>query len=331
MAYEATFSHNSDELGYSLMLRNNRKLITALVFIGFLALPGATLACDRSAATDALGSARAAFEGMENTVAATRADNAARDFLQCAGEANGDDYYTLLASAAGAYSLEGAAKMLLNDRAGAVGVLRVARSLFYKVSKEGNEQQRDDAAAKLARIERNVPEVAGAEVADAAPQPNTTTAQLVAHADSPPLAQAVTVRSATHTADFTVLKWWVTHYQSSNLALLHIRVNLQPTIDVVTQPSDFRIVLNSPDFGTETIYGRNGPAPSFYRVDYTTNPPTTRRVATISPVEDLGYDGRLQIHSGDALTKVVTFVVRADINLTDNDIAALEWRHRLQP
>jgi hypothetical protein len=106
--------------------------------------------------------------------------------------------------------------------------------------------------------------------------------------------------------------------------LLHIRVNLTANSAVSFNGASFRIKVDSPEAGTESVYGLTRQAPNYTRTDWGSTTANAYVVKPdVDPVEDLGYHGVVQMHVGDSVTYVITFLVRGD---ADMDAAA----HSLQ-
>jgi hypothetical protein len=115
--------------------------------------------------------------------------------------------------------------------------------------------------------------------------------------------------------DWNVLATW-TSPGDSTYRILHLRINVHPSHDVVYAGHNFRIRVQSSSSGVETPHGLDRPAPSYQRIDLSSQSNTPVVKADIDPREDLGALGQLRVSGGEARTVVVTFVVHTDADTT---------------
>lgn len=129
------------------------------------------------------------------------------------------------------------------------------------------------------------------------------------------------------TAPFDVLTTWYTP-GDGNVAYVHVRVNVHPTREVQLQADEFRIAVDSPTGGRETVYGYMGRAPLYQVTNYLAQGYPVMSKPAVAQNEDLGA-GAIRLRAGDSVTTVVTFRVRADADRSEAVARSLTWFPRI--
>jgi len=306
----------------------SRTVVACFFFAAItLAVSAEARACDRPGVDRRMEEARQTFRAADArpSVEAKNEDYrktsrlssvAANEYLGCAAESSEAAYFDFLDMAASAYLLAGAAALLTDDES-AVTTLFQARNILYKIARDGPVSLRQDASDKIARLERNVPQLKDARIDlgnvpgplfPKPPAPDTST--------YPPL------------RDYTVINSWITASPTGNY--LHVRLKLHPLQSLVTRASEFRIVVPSNSGRSWVIYGLNGQAPRYQKTDYTASPVSTYWAPSIASSEDLGLRGQLRLLGGESITTVVTFALPTDVAVSSGVDATVRWQSALQ-
>ncbi len=104
--------------------------------------------------------------------------------------------------------------------------------------------------------------------------------------------------------DFTVQTSWVTQRPDLGASVLHVRLNLHPSHDMVAQAGDFQINVPSPNGGMQTIRAR---------------------ALTGGPGEVYGPKKQLSVSAGESMPITANFVVPQDAQLTADAGRNVQW------
>ncbi len=104
--------------------------------------------------------------------------------------------------------------------------------------------------------------------------------------------------------DFTVQNSWMTQRPDLVANVLHVRLNLHPSQDMVAQAGDFQISVPSPNGGMQTIRAR---------------------ALTAGPGEVYGPKKHLPISAGESIAITANFVVPQDARLTADAGRNVQW------
>lgn len=142
----------------------------------------------------------------------------------------------------------------------------------------------------------------GAFVA-AEPQPDAEPAEPIPQQQMP---QQQVFRQISNGAqnDFTVQNSWVTQRQDQGVNVLHVRLNLHPSHDMIAQADDFQISVPSPNGGMQTVRARG---------------------LTAGPGEVYGPRRQLPVQAGESVTLTAHFVVPQSAVLTADSGRNLQW------
>jgi S1-C subfamily serine protease len=148
----------------------------------------------------------------------------------------------------------------------------------------------------------------GAFVA-AEPQPDAEPAEPMPQQQSSPqqsFPQQQVFRQISNVAqnDFTVQNSWVTQRQDMGVNVLHVRLNLHPSHDMIAQADDFQISVPSPNGGMQTVHARG---------------------LTAGPGEVYGPRKQLPVQAGESVTITAHFVVPQSAMLTADSGRDLQW------
>jgi hypothetical protein len=301
------------------------------LFIGLFAIPAiivasaaAAVSCDESLAQRLDTQIRDARSSKSWAAMNDSALRLAGLYDSCAASETGREYFEDSLRLANALLSAGAADLEQHHDTEARRPFSVARSIFSVVSGQPDVPPdiKEDATQRLAFIEKRLPWLVQSTV-----DPSVMPAAR-ATATPPPLpASPEPVPSSPPPTDYDVLQTWVTPFAGA-LQTLHVRLNLHPQTTCAVTASDFRLSIPSRENGRESVYGRIGPAPAYRKTDYWSSTSNQfKLVPTVDPAEDLGARGSFTLHGGDAITRVVTFVVRSDADVGPDTIASLSWNH----
>lgn len=299
--------------------------------IGLIAIPAA-LAASAAAATSCDEGLAQRLDTQIRDARSTKSWAAMKDsslrlaglYDGCAAGETGHEYFEHSLRLANALLSAGAADLERHHDADSRRPFSVARSIFSVVANHIDvpADLKADAAQRLAFIEKRLPWLAQTTV-DPGVMPATRAA---ANASAPPTSPVAI--ATTPPSEFDVLQTWTTPF-AGPLQTLHVKLNLHPRAACTVTAKDFRLMVLSRDNGRESVYGRLGAAPVYRKTDYWSSASNQYKlVPTVDPAEDLGAQGSFTLHSGDAITRVVTFVVRSDADLGPDTIASLTWTHR---
>jgi len=104
--------------------------------------------------------------------------------------------------------------------------------------------------------------------------------------------------------DFTVQTSWMTQRPDLGANVLHVRLNLHPSHDMVAQAGDFQISVPSPNGGMQTIRAR---------------------ALSAGPGEVYGPKKPLSISAGESMAITANFVVPQDAQLTADAGRNVQW------
>ncbi len=240
----------------------------------------------------------------------------------CASTATGRPYYEDTMRMANAMLSAGVAAIERGSEQDARWPFSVAQSLFSGImsAADAPADLKEEARQDRGFLQQRLPWLARVTI-----DPN-----VMPHPRSPPATPtpvALPTTAPKALTEFDVLEFWTTPF-AGTLQTLHVKLNIHPAGDAMLAAADFHIVTFSRSNGRETVSGRSGPAPSYRKPDWTSSTNQYRIVPTVDPSDDLGLQGRLSLHPGYALTRVVTFVVRSDIEVNAETIGSLSWDHR---
>jgi hypothetical protein len=307
------------------------RILSALCFIvtiaAFTTAPAA--ACDDELA-----------RSLDQQIRQARADKAwakARDsalrlaglYDGCASRETGRAYYEQTIHMANAMLSAGTAALESGSEQDAHWPFSVAQSLFSGVMSaiDAPADLKEEARNETAVLQKHEPWLVRTAIdPNVMPhaRPQAATAPQPPAFVPPPIATAAPVRPV---REFDVIDSWTTPF-AGPLQALHVRVNLHPPAGASLSASDFRIVTFSRSNGRETVWGRATQAPAYRKTDWTSTTNDYKLVPTVDPAEDLGAQGVLTLHPGDSVTRVVTFVVRSDVEMNAETIASMTWNHR---
>jgi|GEM_PF-6211317 S1-C subfamily serine protease len=142
----------------------------------------------------------------------------------------------------------------------------------------------------------------------AEPQPEAQPAEPMPQPQMPQqtLPQQQVFRQVSNVAqsDFTVQNSWVTQRQDLGANVLHVRLNLHPSHDMIAQADDFQISVPSPNGGMQTVHAR---------------------ALTAGPGQTYGPRKQLPVQAGESVTITAHFVVPQDATLTADSGRNLQW------
>ena len=142
----------------------------------------------------------------------------------------------------------------------------------------------------------------------AEPQPAEEPAEPQPERQLPPPAQTFAqqpFRSAPlQQGDYTIQTSWVTQRPDLGADVLHVRLNLHPSHDMIAQAADFQINVPSPNGGTQTI---------------------AARALSAGPGEVYGPRKQLSIHGGESMALTANFVVPQGVQLTADAGRNVQW------
>ncbi|MGA3035844.1 MAG: trypsin-like peptidase domain-containing protein [Vulcanimicrobiaceae bacterium] len=136
----------------------------------------------------------------------------------------------------------------------------------------------------------------------AEPQPNSEPAEPLPQSQPPQ--QVFHQVSNLAQSDFTVQTSWITQRPDVGANVLHVRLNLHPSHDMVAQAGDFQISVPSPNGGMQTIRAR---------------------ALSAGPGEVYGPRKQLSVAAGETTAITANFVVPQDAQLTADAGRNVQW------
>jgi S1-C subfamily serine protease len=104
--------------------------------------------------------------------------------------------------------------------------------------------------------------------------------------------------------DFTVQTSWITQRPNLDADVLHVRLNLHPSHDMVAQAGDFQISVPSPNGGMQTL---------------------SARALSAGPGEVYGPRKQLSIRGGESMAITANFIVPQNAQLTADAGRSVQW------
>jgi hypothetical protein len=246
----------------------------------------------------------------------------------CASHDTGRVYYEETMHMANAMLSAGTASLESGSEQDARWPFSVAQSLMSGVisATEAPADLKEEARQDTEFLRKRLPWLVRMAI-DPNVMPHARPQAAPASQSAAPPPQPAAMAAQARPTEFDVLDNWTTAFVGP-LQTLHVRVNLHPTTGASVSAADFRIVTFSRSNGRETVWGRSIQAPAYRKPDWSSSTNQYRLVPTVDPSEDLGAQGVLTLRAGDSLTRVVTFVVRSDIEINAETIASMTWNHR---